>query len=181
MHRDNKILLNHPPQERTPLLLGNLYIAEGAALQRGNYCMCIISQWKRGRGVHYVKLYSDMLLKWVNIFSFWIYIPYYWVINFPLQCICAGADPGFQVRGGGHIKKNCAEWREARKILGYFVWKITILRQKIIFFPILGSAPGNIHWGKADDRNCNYGHPKMADVESGKNLFCRLNCFYNVF
>ena len=27
-----------------------------------------------------------------------------------------------------------------------------------------------IHWGKADARNCNYGHPKMADVESGKNL-----------
>jgi hypothetical protein len=27
--------------------------------------------------------------------------------------------------------------REARKFLGYFVWKITILRQKIIFFPIL--------------------------------------------
>jgi hypothetical protein len=26
-----------------------------------------------------------------------------------------------------------------------------------------------VHWGKADD--CNYGHPKMADVESGKNLF----------
>jgi hypothetical protein len=26
--------------------------------------------------------------------------------------------------------------REARKFLGYFVWKITILRQKIIFFPI---------------------------------------------
>ena len=27
------------------------------------------------------------------------------------------------------------------------------------------------HWGKVDDRYCNYGHPKMADVESGKNLF----------
>ena len=39
----------------------------------------------------------------------------------------------------------------------------------------------SIHWGKADDRNCNYGNPKMADVESGKNLFCRLNYFYNVF
>jgi hypothetical protein len=26
--------------------------------------------------------------------------------------------------------------REARKYLVYFVWKITILRQKIIFFPI---------------------------------------------
>ena len=35
-------------------------------------------------------------------------------------------------------KKNCAERKEARKILGYFVWKITILRQEIIFFPILG-------------------------------------------
>ena len=33
--------------------------------------------------------------------------------------------------------------REARKFLRYFVWKITILRQKIIFFPILeGRAPG---------------------------------------
>ena len=29
---------------------------------------------------------------------------------------------------------------EARKILGYFVWKITIIHQKIIFFPILGGA-----------------------------------------
>ena len=31
-----------------------------------------------------------------------------------------GADPGFQVRGGA-LKKNCAERREARKLLGYFV------------------------------------------------------------
>ena len=30
--------------------------------------------------------------------------------------------------------------REARKLLGYFVGKITILRQKIIFFPILGGG-----------------------------------------
>jgi hypothetical protein len=30
-----------------------------------------------------------------------------------------GADPGFQVRGA-HLK-NCAEWREARKCVGYFV------------------------------------------------------------
>jgi len=39
----------------------------------------------------------------------------------------------------------------------------------------------HVHWGKADGRNCNYGHPKMADMKLGKNLFCRLNCFYNVF
>jgi hypothetical protein len=78
----------------------------------------------------------------------------------------AGADPGFKVRGA-HLKKmrraeggakNVGvfrvknhdftlknqiffQWRrEARKYLGYFVWKITILRQKIIFFPILGGA-----------------------------------------
>ena len=31
-----------------------------------------------------------------------------------------GADPGFQVRGGRTLK-NCAERREARKCLGYFV------------------------------------------------------------
>ena len=47
----------------------------------------------------------------------------------------ATADPGFQVRGGRN-KKNCAERREALKILGYFVWKIMILHKKIIFFPI---------------------------------------------
>jgi hypothetical protein len=45
-----------------------------------------------------------------------------------------GADPWFQVRGA-HLKKvHRAEG--GAKILGYFVWKITILRQKIIFFPI---------------------------------------------
>ena len=56
---------------------------------------------------------------------------------------------------GGRTSKNCAERREARKFLGYFVWKITILRKKIVFFsnfrgacapgapppPPLGSAP----------------------------------------
>jgi hypothetical protein len=31
---------------------------------------------------------------------------------------------------GGRTSKNCAERREARNVLGYFVWKITILRQK---------------------------------------------------
>jgi hypothetical protein len=37
---------------------------------------------------------------------------------------------------GRALKKNCAEWREAGKLLGYFVWKITILRQQMKFFPI---------------------------------------------
>ena len=31
-----------------------------------------------------------------------------------------GADQGFQVRGGA-VKKKCAERREARNVLGYFV------------------------------------------------------------
>ena len=51
----------------------------------------------------------------------------------------AGADPGFQVREV-HFKKNRAEQREARKFLGYFVRKITILRKKIIFFPNWGGG-----------------------------------------
>ena len=35
----------------------------------------------------------------------------------------SGADPGFQVRGGGGgaLKKNCVERREGRIFLGYFV------------------------------------------------------------
>ena len=40
------------------------------------------------------------------------------IANIPVS----GADPGFQVRGGGGRNlKNCAERREARKCLGYFV------------------------------------------------------------
>jgi hypothetical protein len=50
----------------------------------------------------------------------------------------AGADPGFQVRGA-HLKK-LRRAEGSAKFLGYFVGKITILRQKIIFFPILGGA-----------------------------------------
>ena len=77
-----------------------------------------------------------------------------------------GADPGFQVREG-ELKKIAPSggrrenfWdisreksrfdtqksyffqlrRETRKLLGYFLWKITILRQKSIFFPILEGA-----------------------------------------
>ena len=80
--------------------------------------------------------------------------------------VYAGADPRFQVRGGalkriassGGRRENvwgisCEKSRfyakksyffqlrrEARKFLGYFVWKITILRKQIIFFPILGGG-----------------------------------------
>jgi hypothetical protein len=37
--------------------------------------------------------------------------------------------------GGAHLKK-LRRAEGARTFLGYFVWKITILHQKIIFFPI---------------------------------------------
>ena len=41
-----------------------------------------------------------------------------------------------------------------RKLLGYFVWKITILRQKIIIFPILGGVrPGCTPPGSAPDKH----------------------------
>ena len=38
---------------------------------------------------------------------------------------------------------------------------------------IFGSSVS--HWVKADDRNCNYGHPKMADMKLGKNIYEREN------
>ena len=51
-----------------------------------------------------------------------------------------GAVPRFQVRGA-HLKK-LRRAQGGAKNLGYFVWKITILRQKILFFPILGGGEG---------------------------------------
>ena len=70
----------------------------------------------------------------------------------------------------------CVSQREIIDIVGkHLLWnRTTTTANKLLRVSIN-------HWGKADDRNYNYGHPKMADVESGKNLFCRLNCFYNVF
>jgi hypothetical protein len=95
--------------------------------------------------------------------------PYRWTnsnITDKYRYAVPGADPGFQVRGGA-LKKiapsggrrehfwgiSCEKSRfyakksyffqlrrEARKFLGYFVWKITILRKKIIFFLILEGA-----------------------------------------
>ena len=53
--------------------------------------------------------------------------------------LTTGADPRFQVKRGV-LKKIAPSGGGARKFLGYFVWKITILCQKIIFFPILGGA-----------------------------------------
>ena len=47
-------------------------------------------------------------------------------------CIFQGRIHDYKL-GGAHLK-NLRERREAWKCLGYFVWKITISRQKIIFF-----------------------------------------------
>ena len=61
-----------------------------------------------------------------------------------IQCTFSGADPGFQVRGGGgggaHLQKLCRAEGGANIFWGYFVWKITILPQKNLIFPILGGA-----------------------------------------
>ena len=73
------------------------------------------------------------------------------------------ADPGFQVRRA-HLK-NCAERREARKFLRYFVWKITILRKKIIFFPILGGR--GRPWMPLDGRLLVYWVSSFRMLEEG--------------
>ena len=76
-------------------------------------------------------------------------ISYEWVSDYHLTqkneqfsatCIpLQGRIQDYKLGGGAHLKK-LRRAEEARKFLGYFVWKITILRQKIIFFPILGGA-----------------------------------------
>jgi hypothetical protein len=49
-----------------------------------------------------------------------------------MECRVFNTSQDFKLEGT-HLKK-CAERREARKYLGYFVWKITILRQKNLIF-----------------------------------------------
>ena len=107
--------------------------------------------------------YKNITTRNVGVFSLSI-------MDIATYTMTPGADPGFQVRGGGGggaLKKiapsggrrenfggiSCEKsrfyakklyffqlQREARKILGYIVWKITIIHQQIIFFPILGGA-----------------------------------------
>ena len=51
----------------------------------------------------------------------------------------SGADPGFEVRGGT-LKKIAPSGGSCENFWGISCEKITILRQKIIFFPILEGA-----------------------------------------
>ena len=81
-----------------------------------------------------------------------------------------GADPGFQVKRGAH-KKNCVERREARKLLGSFVWKITILRQKNHIFSNCGGKCENC-WGFSCEKSRLYAPPPL-DPPLG-NVWC--NC-----
>ena len=76
-----------------------------------------------------------------NLLRYWVWYTFVYDLIFlwPLVCdIVTGADPGFQVRGGGGGGAHVKRLRRAE----YFVWKITILRKKIIFFPILGGGGG---------------------------------------
>jgi hypothetical protein len=75
-----------------------------------------------------------------------------------------GTDPGFQA-GRGALKEICTERREGRKLLRYFVWKITILRQFFFIFsnfrgrfppPPPGSAPIIYVWSVYIIDDCFY-------------------------
>jgi hypothetical protein len=78
-----------------------------------------------------VKLNISKLLIIIIYSRIWNIIkPKAWMrIENRLMFTSSGAGPGFQVKGRTFLG-------------GYFVWKITILRQKILFSPILGGAPG---------------------------------------
>jgi hypothetical protein len=60
----------------------------------------------------------------------------------------------------------------------FSVTVILVIFKKRIFSNSLKILMGQLITGlKADDCNCNYGHPKMADVESGKNIFLSIKLF----
>jgi hypothetical protein len=67
------------------------------------------------------------------------------------------------------------------QFLFYFKWIINDYMLFVVLMPCLDYSLPIITGVKLMTRNCkcNYGHPKMADVESDKNLFCRLNCILN--
>ena len=54
-----------------------------------------------------------------------------------------GRIQDFKLGGGPHLKK-LRRAEGGAKNLGYFVWKNTILRQKIIFFPIAEGGAKNV-------------------------------------
>ena len=72
--------------------------------------------------------------------------------------------------------------REARKFLGYFVWKITILRQKILFFPILGGGTRRVH-PPPESTPVLYKHTTLLSCYSSfdiiNNMGCRGSWIYN--
>ena len=126
-----------------------------------------IYKFGRGLGVGGGNVVISIWLKsYLSLVSLYWYVAA-WTIWWSLWRAYAGADPGFQVRGGA-LKKiapsrgRCEHFwgisceksrfyakksyffqlrREARKILGYFVWKITILRQKILIFSNFPYSP----------------------------------------
>jgi hypothetical protein len=67
------------------------------------------------------------MILWIDTISSVYFHNDFYIISF-LKCTCQGRIQDFKL-GGVHLKK-------IGRTEGYFVWKNTILRQKIIFFPI---------------------------------------------
>ena len=56
-----------------------------------------------------------------------------------------GADPGFQVRGGGALKKIVPSGGRCEKFWGISCEKSRFYPKKIIFLPILGGGTRRVH------------------------------------
>ena len=77
------------------------------------------------------------------------YLEYIWfthnifcILQHDWRCNMQGRIQDFKLGGGGGRFKKLRRAEGGAKFVGYFVWRITILCQKIIFFPILrGRAP----------------------------------------
>ena len=61
------------------------------------------------------------------------------------QYVLTGADRGFQIRGGGVVKKIAPSGGRRENIWGISCEKSRFYPQKIIFFPILGGGVCRVH------------------------------------
>ena len=90
---------------------------------------------------HKMTWYWITIMKFTNKQDF--VVQHYW-IQFYIRGVGARGGSRISSRGGGHLQKLCRAEGGAKMFGVFRVRKITILRQKIIFFPILGGgrAPG---------------------------------------
>ena len=97
----------------------------------------VVSSTPRLSGVRTENVSGDR--HWCDLVS-WTFTPYLSIFRI-ISYSWSGADPGFQVRGGAHLKKMAPRGGRHENIWGISCEKSRFYDKKIIFFPILRGAP----------------------------------------